>query len=130
MRTFFLLSFVAVLVFVIHGARGEMSVVARDQAARETSPRKWAVIIGVSTFDDASISGAMSAARDANALYEALTNAPEGFPKEHVVILSDDASDSRYRPTRSKDREPGSSNPHPPASSPRIRVRPTGQPWK
>lgn len=63
--------------------------------------QKWAVIIGVSRYEDPGLRSIPNAARDAKSIYETLTNAQSGFPAKNVVLLVDDAPNPLHVPTRS-----------------------------
>ncbi len=63
---------------------------------------KWAIVVGINEYQDAGISDLECAVQDAQMIYEVLTEAPEGFASENVILLSDSQTDPLYKPTRSR----------------------------
>jgi len=63
-------------------------------------PQKWAILIGVSDYDDPQITDLPYVRNDVEAVYDALTSPPGGFEKGSVRILKADAEDPSFRPTR------------------------------
>ncbi|MBI4269236.1 MAG: caspase family protein [Candidatus Rokubacteria bacterium] len=66
--------------------------VAATPAAPEAAPKathdRWAVVIGVSAYEDPDIPRLKYAMNDAEALYRVLTG-PAGFKKDHVMLLTE-----------------------------------------
>lgn len=60
---------------------------------------KWALIVGINEYQDEGIGDLDYAVRDAQMIHEVLTTAPNGFPKENVILLTDDQDDALLRPT-------------------------------
>ena len=54
----------------------------------KSQPNRWAVIIGVGSYESPGVSKLRYTVNDAEALYEVLTG-PGGFRKEHVLLLTD-----------------------------------------
>lgn len=82
------------------GFMAAVVVIGAWSAQGGEAPRKWAVIIGAGRYQDSGIGNLPNAVRDATALREALVSAPNGFSKDDVVLVVDDASDTKFRPTR------------------------------
>lgn len=60
---------------------------------------KWAVVIGVGTYDDPLLSELPLAVNDAKAVAQTLTSVPDGFPADNVILLATGESKDRA-PTR------------------------------
>jgi WD40 repeat protein/uncharacterized caspase-like protein len=70
-------------------------------AAAGGGGQKWAVIVGVSDYDDPAIPGLGYSADDARAVYEILTDPQRGgYRPSNVRLLVSGASDPGNRPTR------------------------------
>ncbi len=54
----------------------------------KSQPNRWAVIIGVGSYESPNVAKLRYTVRDAEVLYEVLTG-PAGFKKEHVLLLTD-----------------------------------------
>ncbi len=63
---------------------------------------KWALIVGINEYQDDGIRDLDYAVQDARMVYEVLTSAPDGFPRENIILLTDDQPDHLRRPTRSR----------------------------
>jgi formylglycine-generating enzyme required for sulfatase activity len=63
---------------------------------------KWAIIVGVNAYDDPGLRNLEYGVRDAELVYSTLTTAPDGFPPDNVVLLTDSQPESSHRPTRSR----------------------------
>lgn len=68
---------------------------------RAAEPQKWAILIGVNRYQDPHIQSLNFSVADARALLEVLAD-PNigGFPRDRVLLLTDDAGDANLIPTR------------------------------
>lgn len=69
-------------------------------AAASAHADKWAIIIGINEYQDTGIADLKYAVADARLVHEALTTAPDGFPVQNAILLTDDQSSELRRPTR------------------------------
>jgi hypothetical protein len=76
----------------------EKSPVASAVAHLPPISKRWALIVGVDTYEDKQISPLYAASNDANALAEAFTKYA-GFPKDQVIVLASNQPAER-QPTR------------------------------
>lgn len=88
----------------LHGGRAATQR-GRDRTVRlatveelPTSPKRWALVIGVDEYTDEQITGLRGGANDARTLAAALI-AHAGFPSDQVIVLATGESGSRL-PTR------------------------------
>jgi hypothetical protein len=82
----------------VRDLRVEKSPVASAVAQLPPISKRWALIVGVDTYEDKQISPLYAASNDANALAEAFTKYA-GFPKEQVIVLASNQPAER-QPTR------------------------------
>ncbi len=61
---------------------------------------RWAILIGVSAYNDPGIANLPYVSNDVQAMYEALTSPDGGFRADHVRKLTTDATDRTLLPTR------------------------------
>jgi len=61
---------------------------------------KYAVIIGISDYEDDAIPDLQFCVADAKLLADRLAGAPEGFPAENIILLTDEAQDKTRLPNR------------------------------
>src|SRR5829696_8330026 len=81
-------------VAIDRGAASATSQVAQLPSAS----KRWALIVGVDTYEDKQISPLYAASNDANALADSFTRFA-GFPKEQVILLASNQPSER-QPTR------------------------------
>jgi len=82
-------------------AEKPVTIVPGEQVRNERA-RRWAVLIGVDTYEnDSGIAPLKCRGRDMKLLAEALTGPTGGFAPENVLLMTDDATDPRERPSRS-----------------------------
>ena len=82
-------------------ARGVGGIVATKQRATERA-RRWAILIGVSTYeDDQGIGSLKYCVADVRLIYEVLTGPLGGFARQNVLVMTDDAATAMHRPTYS-----------------------------
>jgi Caspase domain len=70
-------------------ARGA-AVAAPPPPAPRPQPERWAVVVGVGQYEDPGIPRLRYTVPDADAVYQLLTG-PGGFPRDHVLLLTDRA---------------------------------------
>ncbi len=61
---------------------------------------KWALLIGIDTYDDPGIGRLKYTVNDAQAMHRTLTGTPGGFPPNNVILMTPRAEDTLHRPTR------------------------------
>ena len=66
------------------------------QAADETIEQRWAVLVGVNDY--AELKDLQFCRKDAEAVAKQLVDV--GFPRENVFVLTDGATDAKYRPNK------------------------------
>ena len=94
---------VACLVYGIAHAQEKrgVTIVPRKQVQTERA-RRWAVLIGVDKYEDETGIGSLKyCAQDMKLLYRVLTGPNGGFEPENVLLMTGDAAEHLYRPTRS-----------------------------
>ena len=70
------------------------------QQRRAERPRRWAVLIGVDTYEDEQGIGSLKyCASDMKLLYSVLTGPNGGFAPENVLLMTDAATEVLHRPT-------------------------------
>ena len=83
-------------------AIAERGMRVKDEGITPDGSNKWALIIGVDKFDDPNIGTLRYTISDAEALHKTLTTIPNGFPEKNVILMTSNADDESYLPTRSK----------------------------
>ena len=82
----------------VRDIRVEKNPLASAVAQLPPLSKRWALIVGVDTYEDKQISPLYAASNDAGALAEAFTKYA-GFPKEQVIVLASNQPAER-QPTR------------------------------
>ena len=86
---------------VLPAQKGPAGVVSREQQGIERKQR-WAVLIGVNTYEDEQGIGPLKyCVADMKLLSEVLTGPRGGFQRENVLLMTDSAEQSIHRPTYS-----------------------------
>jgi len=69
-------------------------------ASPSMAAEKWAILIGVDTYDDPGIGKLKYTVNDAEALHKALTAAPGGFSADNVILMTPRVENRLHHPTR------------------------------
>lgn len=81
--------------------RGITEEPAPVELAPSATSQKRALLIGVGSYYDTALNPLPNAVNDTWALRDALVQAPNGFPEQNVVTMTNDAPALERRPTRS-----------------------------